>query len=490
MNVRALLMALCAAVLAGCASVNADYHRPAAAIVDAPTAQGALTRPSDPLFAAQPPPAHWWRLYHDAVLDALIEQALKTNTDLRVAKANIARAQAGLEISEDAARPQTNLQVGAAVERLSAEEELHPGKPFPNERVYTAGLSMSYQLDLFGQIDASIRASQTDVAAAQATYDATRITVVAETTRAYLDVCSASREIGVGEQQVDLQRQSTELTQKLVGMGRGISLDVTRSATQQDQIAATLPPLRAQRQLALLRLATLIGKPPSETLPDAGACTHEPTLSQPIPVGSGAQLLARRPDVRRAEQELKAATLRIGVARGDLNPKIVFGASVGSTGLQDNFLKDDTFKFFLGPLLSWQFPNRARVYGAIHGAEAQADAAFARFDATVLGALRETLSALEVYSRDLERNKLLESARDKARIAAKDSESLYTAGRQGYFPVLDANRVLIQTEQALAASQSRVASDQVQLFLALGGGWESDEGTDQGQAASPVHGAD
>jgi multidrug efflux system outer membrane protein len=474
MNIRALLTALCIVVLAGCASVNADYHRPAAALIDVPTAQGTLAPTDDALYTVQPPPAQWWRLYRDPVLDALIEQALQANTDLRVARANIARAQAGLEIAEDAARPQTNLQAGAAYERLSAEEELHPGKPFPNERVYTMSAAVSYQLDLFGQIDASIKASQTDVAAAQAAFDATRITIVAETTRAYLDACSASREIGVAERQVDLQRQSTELTQKLFSTGRGISLDVTRSATQQDQVAATLPPLRAQRELALFRLATLIGRPPSETSPAASACTHEPKLTQPIPLGDGAQLLARRPDVRRAEQELKAATLRIGVAKGDLYPKIVFGASVGSTGLQDNFLKNDTFKFFLGPLLSWQFPNRARVYASIHGAEAQADAAFARFDGTVLGALRETYSALAVYSHDLERQRLLESARDKALIAAKDSESLYAAGRQGYFPVLDANRVLIQTEQSLASSESRVASDQVQLFLALGGGWESD----------------
>ena len=472
MNARALLSGAAVFILSGCAAINMDYHRPATAVIDASTAQGALSKPDDALFAAQAPPAQWWRLYNDPALDALIEQALQANTDLRVARANIARAQAGFEIAADAARPQTSLQAGGGEERLSAEEELHPGKPFPNERVYTLSASVSYQLDLVGQIDASIRASQTDVDAARAAYDTTRITIVAETTRAYLDACSASREIAVAERQVELQRQSTELTQKLFGMGRGISLDVTRSATQQDQVAATVPPLRAQRQLALLRLAALVGRPPSETLPAAGACTHEPTLAEPIPVGDGAQLLARRPDVRRAEQELKAATIRIGVAKGDLYPKIVFGASVGSVGLTDTFLKDDTFKFFLGPLLSWQFPNRARVYGAIHGAEAQADAAYARFDGTVLGALRETLSALEVYSRDLERQRLLESARDKAQIAAKDSESLYTAGRQGYLSVLDANRVLIQSEQTLAASESRVASDQVQLFLALGGGWE------------------
>lgn len=484
MNIRALLITLCVYALAGCASVNTEYQRPAAALIGAPAAQGSLAPGEAAQFAAAPPPSRWWQLYRDPALNALVEQALQANTDLRAAKANIARAIAGLEISEDAARPQTSLQAGAAYERLSAEEELHPGKPFPNERVYTTSASVSYQLDLFGQIDASVKASRSDVDAARAAYDATLITVVAETTRAYLDACSAGREIGVAERQVELQRQSTELTQKLFSAGRGISLDVTRSATQQDQVASTLPPLRAQRELALLRLSALLGRPASEAVPGASTCAQEPALAEPIPVGDGAQLLARRPDVRRAELELKAATLRIGVAKGDLYPKIVFGASLGSTGLQDNFLKNDTFKFFLGPLISWQFPNRARVYGAIHGAEAQTEAAFARFDGVVLTALRETHSALAIYSRDLERHKLLESARDKARVAAKDSQSLFAAGRQGYFPVLDANRVLIQTEQALASSQSRIVNDQVQLFLALGGGWESTGGYDGLQVSS------
>ena len=146
----------------------------------------------------------------------------------------------------------------------------------------------------------------------------------------------------------------------------------------------------------------------------------------------------------------------------------------GSVGLDKSFLSADTFKFSLGPLLSWQFPDRTRTRARIDAANADQQAAFARFDGVVLNALKETESALEVYARDLERRALLESARQKASRAAKDTQQLFASGRQSYLPVLDATRTLIAAEQAVAAAQSKLAADQVNVFLALGGGWESE----------------
>jgi outer membrane protein, multidrug efflux system len=215
-------------------------------------------------------------------------------------------------------------------------------------------------------------------------------------------------------------------------------------------------------------------------------CTNEPTLAQPIPVGDGAQLLRRRPDVRRVEEELKSATAGIGVATADLYPKITLGASVGSVGLTDNFLRDDTFKFSIGPLISWQLPNRRKAEAVVRGAQAQADAAYARFDGTVLVALREAESSLSVYARDLDRHRLLQSAQENAARAAADAQALFRNGRQGYLTALDANRTLITADQALAASQTRIASDQVQVFLSLGGGWDADTAGQENGAGTTV----
>jgi outer membrane protein TolC len=236
-----------------------------------------------------------------------------------------------------------------------------------------------------------------------------------------------------------------------------------------------MPSLIAEKQTALFRLATLTGKPPAEFDRRVATCGEEPHIDRPIPVGDGAALLRRRPDVRQAELLLRAATARIGVAIADLYPKIRLGASAGSAGLAESFLASDTFKFGIGPLISWEFPNRKRVRARIGMAEAEADAAYARFDGVVLTALREAETALTVYARDLDRRDELEQARNQAAKASRDAQTLFRAGRQGFLAVLDADRVLISAEQALAAQESRIAGDQVRLFLALGGGWQTND---------------
>lgn len=463
-----------AGLLAACSTVGPDYHRPAAAVIAKPSATAPFVGGDEAAFAALAPvPDHWWRLYQDPVLDRLVAQALAANTDLRVAAANIARAQSDVTIAEDGRRPQATLQASPGYAQRSAEEELLPGAALPSNFVYAASAGISYQVDLVGQVKRAIEAADADLAATRAAYDSVRVTVAADTTRAYLDACSAGREIGVAKRALDLQGRTTQLTRRLVRGGRGISLDATRSSAQEAQVRATMPALQAAKQLALYRLATLTGRPPAEFDRDVAACTREPRLTQPIPIGDGAALLRRRPDVRRAEWELRAATARIGVATGDLYPHISLGASVGSVGLAERALGGDTYKFSLGPLINWQFPNRSRVRARIAAAQAGSDAAYARFDGVVLGALRETESALTVYARDLDRVAALRDASGDAGKAARDAETLFRAGRTGFLPVLDAQRTAIGAEQTLASAQSRLAADQVQLFLALGGGWQA-----------------
>lgn len=467
-------IALClAALLAGCTTVGPDYRRPADAVAQAPSATAPFVSGDDRAFAPAPLPDHWWRLYDDPALDALVAEALAHNTDLREAAANIARAQAALDATRDERNPQAAVQASPGYAQRSAQEELLPGQPLSPNFVYTGGASVSYQVDLVGQVRRAIEASGADLAATQAAYDGVRATVAADTTRAYVDACAAGREIAVAGRAVALQARTTQLTQRLFRAGRGISLDTTRSAAQEAQVRATLPALRAARQVALFRLATLTGKPPADFDRGVAACTGEPRLAKPIPIGDGAALIARRPDIRRAEWQLHAATARLGVATANLYPRISLGASVGSVGLADSFLGGDTFKFSLGPLISWQFPNRTRVRARIAASQAEIDAGYARFDGTVLAALRETESALTIYARDLDRAAALREARAQADRAARDADTLFRAGRTGFLPVLDAQRTAITAEQTLAAAESRVATDQVQVFLALGGGWQA-----------------
>jgi outer membrane protein TolC len=203
-------------------------------------------------------------------------------------------------------------------------------------------------------------------------------------------------------------------------------------------------------------------------------CNKAPRLTIPIPVGDGVSLLRRRPDIRQAERNLASATARIGVATADLYPSITLGLSAGGIGTFAQFGAANTYRWSLGPLISWTLPQTSPARARIAQAEASSDAALARFDATVLNALRETESALTVYARELDRNTALKLARDQSALASRQAQTLYSYGRTDFLTTLDADRTLANTEIALAASDAQLANDQVALFLALGGGWEQE----------------
>jgi outer membrane protein TolC len=192
-----------------------------------------------------------------------------------------------------------------------------------------------------------------------------------------------------------------------------------------------------------------------------------------VPVGDGTALLKRRPDIRQAERMLHAATAQIGVATAELYPSIQLGASLGSVGMIPGLGDPNTWHFGIGPLISWAPPVTSSARAHIAQTKADTQAALARFDGTVLNALRETESALTVYARELDRNAALKASRDQSAQAAQQAEKLYTFGRADFLTKLDADRVLATAESAVAASDAQLAADQVNLFLALGGGWES-----------------
>ncbi len=461
-----------------------DYHLPDAAISNVPSATAAFIATGQSNVTAKAPPDRWWVLFDDPRLNGLVEQALAANTDLRVAAANIGRARAALAGAEDGRLPQTKIEAGFQYSQLSGEQYLLD-TPLPAMGLYDNEFDISYQIDLFGQIKRGIEAAKADEEVARAAYDVARITVAAETARAFVEVCAAGHELRVARHSLDLQRQSLDLTRRLVQAGRGSALDITRSRGQVDQFRANIPQLEAQHRVALYRLAVLTGRPPAEFPKSVDGCAEEPKLTAPIPIGDGAALIRRRPDIRQAERQLAAATARIGVVTADLYPKINFGFSALSLGSINDFYKPATIGYGVGPLISWDFPQQNRIHAQIKGAEAGADAAFATFDGKVLGALRETESALTVYAHDLDRAEALRAARDRAAQAAGQADILYRAGRQDALVNIDAQRVLASSDQGLAQAESKVAGDQVAIFLALGGGWQVDPASAAMEANKP-----
>ncbi|MEN5162355.1 MULTISPECIES: efflux transporter outer membrane subunit [Achromobacter] len=472
MNTKHLLPLMLALALAGCTTVGPDYQVPAGSVVQRQAAQGAFLEAQAGVFQQQAVSGHWWRLYNDPVLDGLVEKALSANTDLRVASANLERAQAAVQESQAQQQPTIGVNASPTFGHVSGLQELQPGIDPPSRWSYSAGASVSYQLDLFGQIRRAIEAASGDAQAAQAAYDATRVTVAAETARAYANMCAAGMQLASAQHSVQVQKESLDAVSRLQRAGRGTTLDVTRARSQLEQLQANLPPFQAQQRTALYRLAALTGQTPNEIPASLLQCAAAPRLTDTIPVGDGASLLRRRPDIRQAERTLAASTARIGVATADLYPKITLGLSGASGGPASMFGDRGTFGWSVGPLISWTLPNTGAVQARIAEAEANTKAAVARFDATVLNALRETESALVVYARQLDRNASLRAARDQSAEAASQARQLFQYGKTDYLTVLDAERTLATNESALAASQAELSSDQIAVFLALGGGWE------------------
>ncbi|MYM28601.1 efflux transporter outer membrane subunit [Duganella sp. CY15W] len=459
------------AVLAACSTVGPNYKVPEQAVAQRPQAGAAFIGTQEASFKPEPLPAHWWRLYDDPVLDQLIQKALVANTDLRVASANLARTRAVLQEVEEGEKPVVSVSAAPGVGRSSGVVKGSP-TALPDKWTYDAGVSVSYQADMFGKIARAVEAANADTQAAQAGVDLVRVTVAADTARAYADACSAVRQIAVAQQAVDLQQKFVALTEQRTHAGRGTDIDGARARSQLAQLQAALPPLQAQHRTAHYRLAALTGLTPQEMDMHLLTCKVAPRLTTQIPVGDGAALLRRRPDIRQAERNLAGATARIGVATADLYPSISLGASVGSTGLLDHFGAGNAFRWSLGPLISWTLPDTGSARSRIRQAEAGTDGALARFDGTVLNALKEVESAMTVYARELDRNAALKTARDQSALASEQSHRLYQYGRTDFLTVLDADRTLAATDAAWAASDAALASGQVALFLALGGGWE------------------
>ena len=461
-----------AIALNGCTTVGPNYSLPQQALINAPLANAPIEGSDTALTSQRAVPAVWWKLYDDPVLNGLVDDALQSNTDLRVAAANLARSREALGVAQ--AQGGFSGKASAAVERAqeSAEQYLLFEKlPVANEGDF--GISISYEFDLFGKLRRGVEAAQADTESVQAAGDLARITVVADVVRSYVEECSAAEELRIAQQSLALQKQRVDVSRRLRDAGRGNQPDVTRGQTQVDTLSADIPRYTARRKIAQYRLAALLARAPSNLPPAVLACDRLPQIRQPIPVGDGAALLKRRPDVREAERQLAASTARIGVATGALYPTISFGASAGYTGILEDIPTLPTARWAFGPLINWNFPtNGAR--GRVREAEASSNVALAKFDGVVLTALRETETNLATYASDYARAESLRAALKSASESADETHRLYRAGRESFISDLDATRTLTSTKSQVAAAEGQVAIDQVNLFLALGGGWETD----------------
>jgi NodT family efflux transporter outer membrane factor (OMF) lipoprotein len=471
MRRRPLPAAVAALALAGCA-VGPNYH--------APTAQTGATGPWQMAEAARTspaqPPDDWWRLYNDPRLDAYVTEAFAANHDLAAAEANLSASRAILSAARAGRYPSTTTEAGGVYGRDAVTDEVLGILGHKNQTIwkYDDLLDVSYELDLFGHVKRSIEAARADSGVAAAERDAVKITVAAETTRAYVSICALGEEIAVAQRSLDVVSHQYDITRRRQSAGNASEFDLARAATLVAQVRATLPPLEGQRRSALFELTALLGKTPSAAPTDALGCAAPPQLGALIPVGDGAGLLARRPDIREAERRLAGATARVGVATAELYPRITlsgfYGGAAGNTGA---LLREEGLTWGVGPAISWNFPNQAAARARVRASKAGAAGALDEFDETVLRGLKETEQSLAAYGAELDRRQALADAQTQARRAFSLAQGQVSAGSISALDLLTSEQQLVGADAAVAGSDTALVQDQVAVFKALGGGWRS-----------------
>ena len=425
-----------------------------------PTATGAFA--DLPSASIEPVPDDWWRLYDDPVPDRLVQASLAANADVRVAYANLDGARAAVRQARAARLPQTTVESGLTVDNSAGQPSASSNVPTTD---YDLALTASWDADLFGRLRSATLAARADAAAQEAALDGIRVAVVADTLIAYVELCGATRALGAVAEQVQVQQDAVSVAQDQLRAGEVSLLELSQAASLLASTTALQAPLDAAQANARYRLATLAGRPPAEARTNPVTCRALPKLRTAAPIGDGAALLLRRPDIREAERRLAAAAARIGVARADLYPRVNLGGAIGF--LTGRLVATGS------PLVSWAFPNQAPARARLAQARASERAALAGWDVAVLRALREVETALAVYDAEQRRNQALLEADKEARLTARRAAARVRLGDAAPLLRLDADRTVAQASLAVAQSDLAIAQAQVALFRALGGGWRT-----------------
>ncbi|HLT92688.1 MAG TPA: TolC family protein [Woeseiaceae bacterium] len=426
-------------------------------------------------FARTQVEAAWWREFGDPVLDDLIERALRDGLDVRIAAARLAEARA---IYRDAwlDRLPTVSAHGAYDRR---EQQLVGFGTGGDERVlsetFDLGFDAFWEIDLYGRVRRQAEAAHAEAQAAEAGLHAAQVSIAAEVARNYLELLGAKRRYAVALENRDNQREAVRITRIRYELGRGTELDLASARAQLAATEATLPPLTTAARAAEHRLAVLLGMAPGTlTIPESERkAPVSESLAEPLAIGEPALLLRRRPDIRAAERQLAAATARIGVATADLFPSLSVSGFVGFiTGEASELGEAASEAWSVTPTLSWAAFDLGSVRARLRAARAQADGALAAYEQTVLRALEETENAFVAYAQNQARLRaLVEQAAASAR-AAELARIRYREGAIEFLRLLDAERTLLEAEDAVARAETDLNTSVVAIYKALGGGWE------------------
>ncbi|MCI0389832.1 MAG: efflux transporter outer membrane subunit [Acidobacteria bacterium] len=427
----------------------------------------------------------WWKTFQDATLDALVERAARENLDLRTAAARVTEARAARGISASALLPSAGTTAGYTRVRGGIAQGLNragivPGSPTSRSsllapfetNIFQLGFDASWELDLFGGTRRAVEAATADMRAAEEGKHDVLVTVLAEIGRNYVEVRGNQKRLEITRNNIEAQQQTLDLTHVRSDACLATDLDVARAAAQLAATQAAIPSLESELARGIHRLGVLLGEEPGALRAELEKRAPLPTVPSSIPIGLPSDLLLRRPDVRRADAEIAAATARLGVARSELFPKFTLTGLAGrqSTGIGGLTLGAGNF-FSFGPGVRLPIFTGGRIRSNIAMHDARLQQALTQYESSVLKSLEEVENALVAYSQEQQRRASLQRAVDESRRAVEMANELYLRGLEDFLSVLEAQKSRYTLEDELAQSETNVVVDLVALYKALGGGW-------------------
>lgn len=469
LTMQALALALLTVFALGGCAMGPDYKR---APIVTPTEWRSPTEGAGSLADLG-----WWQLFQDPVLQELIRAALKENTDLRFAVARVAEARAQLGITRAAEFPQLDGQASYTNQRFS--EKSFPVKALhrdlgvdPQQDFYRTSLDLTFEIDLWGRLRRATEAARADLLASVENQRTVVTTLVNDVAEAYFDLLELDREGEIERRTLESRGASLDLVRQRFEAGRASELDVRRAEEDLATAAAAVPDAERRIIQTENRLSILLGRNPG-AIP-RGTALDGQTVPPAVPAGLPSALLEQRPDIRQAEERLVAANARIGEAKAAFFPRI---SLTGQFGVESAALSD----LFTGPARVWRagpamtLPifTAGRLRGNLRATEAREQQALIQYEQTIQQAFREVEDALVFHRKAREIRAQRELRVTAARRALELANLRYTNGRTGYLDVLDAERQLFAAEIDLASTTRDQLTAVVQIYRALGGGWET-----------------
>jgi multidrug efflux system outer membrane protein len=417
--------------------------------------------------------SNWWTNLDDPVLDSLVDDVMQGNLDIRVAGDRIAQAQAIRGIVSAADKPAINGEGSARRDSYSLNSVFGPFLPERRENDYIGAFDARWELDLFGKTARSVEAAEAGVEATKENRRAVMVAMSAGVAKEYIWVRQLQKQIEVANNNVQIQQNTLNVVEQRFKAGLVNEMVLQQAKAQLEVTHSVLPRLDTALQQAIHRIGILTGQEPKALEKQLMAGGGIPATKPMIPIGLPSELLARRPDVRRAERNLAAATANIGVATADLFPRFSLTGSLGQESVNVDSFSSSASRFWsLASGFSWPVFDSGIIRANIRLQDAKQQEAMNVYIKSILNALEDVENALVAYGNEQERMRSLEAGTSANRKSVALAEERYRKGLVDFLNVLDTQRQLYQSENALAMSRGQLALSLVALYESLGGGWD------------------